>query len=74
MEHSCCNCEFEHEYNSQDDAVPEIYMHRPRRTLLFPVAVIMDVNECALDFLEFKKAEKGSYYKILEAAVVREAV
>ena len=52
---------------------PDKDMHEPRRTLLFHVAAMLDVNECSLDFLDMDDEKKEKYFDLLCAAVVREA-
>ena len=66
------------ETDVEDDLGPDVFvpnqeMHAPRRALLFHVAAMLDVNECALDFLE-DGVGRNDYYQILYKGVVREVV
>lgn len=51
---------------------PSRQYHGPRRTLLFHIASMMDVNECALDFIDVESTEKTKYFKLLYHSVARE--
>lgn len=43
-----------------------------RRTLLFHIAALIDINECHLDFLDATAEEKGKYYSRLYRAATSE--
>lgn len=51
---------------------PDRNMHQPRRVLLFHIAALLDVNECALDCMDINTDEEIEYYKLLHTSVVRE--
>lgn len=59
--------------NDEDQEIEEA-MHQPRRTLLFHISAIMDINECQLEFIEDSPLSKESYIKVVQRAVVREAL
>ena len=53
---------------------PMQHFHQPRRTLLFHISAVFDVNECELDFLDMGKEEREDYFKLLYSSIAREVV
>ena len=59
--------------NGEDEDIDES-MQKPRRTLLFHIAAMLDINECQFDFIDVSPLSRDAYINVVQRAVVREAL
>ena len=62
------------EVEKSEMELPDKKIRKPRRTLLYHIAAMLDVNECQFDFLKINQREKEKYFEVVYAAVIREVV
>ena len=65
---------FDYNEDTQDSEIPCEYLVELRRVLLFHFAVILDINECQREFIDYHQLECEKYLSVLRSDVVRETI
>ena len=65
---------FDYNEDTQDSEIPCEYLVELRRVLLFHFAVILDINECQREFIDYHQVGWDKYLSALHSDVVRETI